>query len=48
MNRPPLAHKVKIPQRYVPAVATDVRKTIAAERRRLARARVLKSEVAQA
>lgn len=36
MNRPPLAHKVKIPYRYTPAVATDIRKTIRAEQRRLA------------
>lgn len=37
--RPPLAHRVAIPRSYVPAVATDIRKTIAAERKRLAAAR---------
>lgn len=36
MTRPPLAHKIIVPRRYVPAVATDIRKTIKAEKRRLA------------
>lgn len=31
-----LSHRVSIPKPYVPAVATDIRKTIAAERKRLA------------
>jgi len=36
MTRYPMANKVKIPRPYVPAVATDIRKTIKAEKRRLA------------
>lgn len=31
----PMAHKVKKPQKYVPAVATDIRKTILKEKKRL-------------
>lgn len=38
-RRPPLAHRISIPQPYVPAVSTDIRKTIAAERRKLAEAK---------
>lgn len=33
----PKAHLVKRPYRYTPSVATDIRKTFEAERRRLAR-----------
>lgn len=32
----PFAHRIIKPQAYVPAVATDIRKTIAKERARLA------------
>lgn len=32
----PLAHKVIVPKAYVPAVATDIAKTIRAERKRIA------------
>lgn len=31
-----LAHKVQVPKAYVPSVATDIGKTIRAERKRLA------------
>lgn len=36
MRRPPLAHRVDTTHPYTPAVATDIRRTIAAERKRLA------------
>ena len=37
MSTPPLAHLIKMPAKpYVPAVATDIRKTLDAERARLA------------
>jgi hypothetical protein len=36
MQAHPLAHRVKRPTRYVPAVATDIRKTIAKARKQQA------------
>lgn len=33
----PMAHRIHRPQPYVPCCATDIRKTFAAERERLAR-----------
>jgi hypothetical protein len=38
----PMAHRIKIPKPYVPREATDIRKTIAAERKRLAEAEACK------
>jgi hypothetical protein len=42
-RRYPLAHRISIPQPYVPAVATDIRKTIKAERVKLAAAEAAKT-----
>ena len=36
MRKPPLAHRVDTTHPYTPAVATDIRRTIAAARKRLA------------
>ena len=35
MARPPLAHRIIITQPYTPALDTDIRKSFAAERKRL-------------
>lgn len=36
MRKPPLAHRVNTTHPYTPAVATDIRKTFARARRKLA------------
>jgi hypothetical protein len=37
----PLAHRVQKPTRYVPAIATDIRKTIARAKRELVAERIV-------
>lgn len=44
MKRPPLAHRVIIPRPYVPALHSDIRRTIAAEKRRIAQQSTAKGD----
>lgn len=40
MNKPRMSHRIERPNNYVPAVATDIRKTFARVRRDLGEVRV--------
>lgn len=44
-RKPPMSHKIIIPKPYVPSGSTDIRKTIAAEKRRLAEEATRKATV---
>lgn len=46
MRKPPMSHRIIIPKPYVPSGSTDIRKTIAAEKKRLAEAAAQAAKVA--